>query len=62
MLSVEGQLQQQARGYMPVNRNIALPEGVPSADQIPVLTTDWAFLAENREMLLSRYAEIFGID
>lgn len=62
LMSVEGQLQLQANGYMPVNRNIALPEGVPSAEDIPVLSTDWAFLEENRDMLLDRYAEIFGID
>jgi iron(III) transport system substrate-binding protein len=62
LMSVEGQLQLQANGYMPVNRNIALPEGVPSAEDIPVLSTDWTFLEENREMLLDRYADIFGID
>ena len=62
LLSVEGQLQLQANGYMPVNTNIALPAGVPTAAEIPVLTTDWEYLAEHREALLDRYAELFGID
>ncbi|MFA7567876.1 MAG: ABC transporter substrate-binding protein [Alkalispirochaeta sp.] len=62
LLSVEGQIQQQNNGYMPVNRKVALPEGIPSANDIPILTTDWNFLAENRDMLLDQFAEIFGID
>ena len=62
LMSVPGQLQLQANGYMPVNKNVALPEGIPSAADIKVLSTDWKNLAENREAILDRYAEIFGIN
>jgi iron(III) transport system substrate-binding protein len=62
LMSVPGQKTLQASGYMPVNQNVELPAGLPSAAEIPVLSTDWQFLANNREMLLDRFAEIFGID
>lgn len=62
LMSVPGQEAQQDNGYMPVNVNVELPDGVPSAADIPVLETDWKFLDENRDELLDRYAEIFGID
>ncbi len=62
LMSVPGQEVLMANGYMPVNVNMPLPEGVPSPADIPVLSTDWDFLAENRQMLLDRFAEIFGID
>lgn len=62
LMSVPGQLQLQANGYMPVNKNVALPEGIPSAADISVLETDWKNLAENRESILNEYARIFGID
>ncbi|MFP4114253.1 MAG: extracellular solute-binding protein [Spirochaetota bacterium] len=62
LMSVPGQLQQAARGYLPVNRNVALPDGMTPADEIDVLTTDWQYLRENREEILSTFAEIFGIN
>lgn len=62
LLSVPGQLQLAARGYLPVNRNVALPDGMTPADQIEVLTTDWQYLRENREEILNTYGEIFGIN
>lgn len=62
LMSEPGQEVLMDNGYMPVNVNMPLPEGVPSPADIPVLSTDWDFLAENREMLLDRFAEIFGID
>lgn len=62
LMSEPGQEILMDNGYMPVNVNMPLPEGVPSPADIPVLSTDWDFLAENRQMLLDRFAEIFGID
>lgn len=62
LLSVPGQLQMQANGYMPVNSDVALPAGVPPASEIKVLQTDWTFLGENREQLLDKYGELFGIE
>ena len=62
LLSVPGQLQMKANGYMPVNSDVALPAGVPPASEIKVLQTDWTFLGENREDLLDRYGDIFGIE
>lgn len=62
LMSVPGQLQMQSNGYMPVNKNIALPEGIPTAAEIPVLKTDWTYLSENREEILNTYADIFEIN
>ena len=62
MLSVPGQLQLASRGYLPVNRNVALPDGMTPADEIEVLTTDWQYLRNNREEILNTYGEIFGIN
>ena len=62
LLSVPGQLQLSSRGYLPVNRNVALPEGMTPADEIPILTTDWQFFRSNREDILTTYGEIFGIN
>ncbi len=62
LLSVPGQLQLSARGYLPVNRNVALPEGMTPADEIAILTTDWQVFRSNREEILATYGEIFGIN
>jgi iron(III) transport system substrate-binding protein len=62
LLSVPGQLQQASRGYLPVNRNVALPDGMTPADEITVLSTDWQFLRQNREEIITTFAEIFGIN
>jgi len=62
LMSVPGQKELQANGYMPVNKNVPLPEGIPSAADIKVLKTDWNFLQNNRDQILDRYAKIFGID
>lgn len=62
LMSVPGQLQLQANGYMPVNKNVALPDGIPAAADIPVLSTDWKNLAANRQSILDQYADIFGIN
>ena len=62
LLSVPGQLQQASRGYLPVNRNVALPEGMTPADDIGILTTDWEFMLNNREEILTTFGETFGIN
>jgi len=61
LITIPGQLQLKANGYMPVNEDVALPEGVPSAADIPVLKTDWNYLKEHRQDLLDHYSQIFGL-
>jgi len=61
LMSVPGQLQLQANGYMPVSSSVALPEGVPSPADIAILKTDWQYLRNSRQELLDTYGEIFGI-
>ena len=62
LMTVPGQLQLQANGYMPVSSEVALPEGVPSPADISVLETDWQYLRNNRQELLDTYGEIFNVN
>lgn len=61
VLSKDGQQVMVDRGYLPLNKNVPLPEGVPSAAKIKILKTDWKYLKENRDMLRKKWGEIMGV-
>ncbi len=61
VLSVDGQQVLVDRGYLPLNKNVPLPEGVPSPAKIKILKTDWQYLKQNRDMLRKKWGEIMGV-
>ena len=61
VLSIDGQKVMVDRGYLPLNKNVPLPDGVPSPAKIKILKTDWKYLKENRDMLRKKWGEIMGV-
>lgn len=62
ILSVPGQEILLANGYLPLNRNVVLPDYFPTVADIPIIETDFQYLRQNREQLLDRFSRLFGID
>lgn len=61
LLSEEGQTTFKEQGYIPVNKEVGVPEGAPDVDDIKVMPLDYDFLKENREELKSKFSEIFDV-
>ncbi len=61
VLGEEGQKVLVSHGYLPLNKNIPLPQGVPSPADIKILKTDWQYLKNNRDEIRDRWGEIMGV-
>jgi len=61
VLGEEGQKILLSRGYLPLNKNVPLPKGVPSPADIKILKTDWQYLKGNRDEIRNKWGEIMGV-
>jgi iron(III) transport system substrate-binding protein len=61
VLSVEGQKVLLKNGYLPLNKYVSPPEGVPSPADIKILKTDFQYLKNNRDEIRNRWGEIMGV-
>ncbi len=61
VLGVEGQKVLVSHGYLPLNKNVPLPKGVPSPADIKILKTDWQYLEQNRDEIRNKWGEIMGV-
>ncbi len=60
VLGIEGQKILLSNGYVPLNKNAPMPEGVPSPADIKVLKTDFQYLKNNRDEIRNTWGEIMG--
>jgi iron(III) transport system substrate-binding protein len=59
MLSDRGQKYFAEQGYIPVRPNLGSPEATPDLNDLKVLYLDVDYMMENREMLKTRFGEMF---
>jgi len=61
VLSEEGQEVLVSHGYLPLNKNVPLPAGIPSPADIKILKTDWQYLNSNRDEIRNQWGTIMGV-
>jgi iron(III) transport system substrate-binding protein len=60
VLGVDGQKILIKNGYVPLNKTVPLPQGLPSPSDIKILKTDWNYLRNNRDHIRDMWGQIMG--
>jgi len=61
LLSKENQELFKKQGYIPVNKEVGVPDGAPNVDDIKIMEFDVNFMKENRESLKSKFGQMFNV-
>ena len=61
ILGVEGQKILLKNGYVPLNKNLTLPDGFTSPADVKVLKTDFQYLKNSRDEIRNTWGEIMGV-
>ncbi|MCK4804062.1 MAG: extracellular solute-binding protein, partial [Spirochaetes bacterium] len=61
ILGVEGQKILLKNGYVPLNKNVTLPDGFTSPADVKVLKTDFQYLKNSRDEIRNTWGEIMGV-